>query len=333
MAVWPLIDHVDIYLKADILNGGIVLVDLPGLSDIVESRAAVARRHFQNLSVTAIVTPCVRAADERTAVNLMTENQELNMRMDGKFDGHNFCVVLSKTDDIDPYPMAKKEGWNKELKAIADLRAKVQECDAAINAHKLLIDDLRKAKKSAKDPSERQGIEDKLEKLGKVKKWKTRARKGWRAEIKNKGGAIFHRAIQVRNRVLEKRILDHLQRRHEAFLSHTPDALTEFKPAKIFPVSMKTYWGLREEGSAPSVEGFPTVAYTGIPALAAWLRDATIPHRERHLISLLNRYRGLWTMFRLGPTTSARGTRFGFPRSKSRPGSLIRSATSFFRFV
>ncbi|KXX82154.1 Nuclear GTPase SLIP-GC [Madurella mycetomatis] len=75
MAIWPLINHVDIYLKADIVKGGIVLVDVPGLLDIVESRAAVARKHYQNLSVTAIVTPCVRAADERTAVNLMTETK------------------------------------------------------------------------------------------------------------------------------------------------------------------------------------------------------------------------------------------------------------------
>ncbi|GAB1316143.1 hypothetical protein MFIFM68171_06353 [Madurella fahalii] len=292
MAVWPLIDHVDIYLKADILKGGIVLVDLPGLSDIVESRAAVARKHYQNLSVTAIVAPCVRAADERTAVNLMTENQELNMRMDGKFDGHNFCVVLSKTDDIDAYAVGKREGWIEEVKAISDLAEEFQNCDAIAKTCKSTADSLRKAKKGAKDESERQGIEAKIKKLNKTRKRQTKAKKQCRAEFRNRKGALCHHSIQARNRILERRILDHLRQRQEAFLSHSPDASTEFTPAQIFPVSMKAYWGLREK-NATAVEGFPKPAYTGIPALAAWLRDATIPHRERHVISLLNRYRGL----------------------------------------
>ncbi|KXX78806.1 hypothetical protein MMYC01_205666 [Madurella mycetomatis] len=139
----------------------------------------------------------------------------------------------------------------------------------------------------------KKSIETKLKKLDKVKKRHTRDKKRWRAEIRNARGANFHYAIQARNPVLEKRILDHLRQRHATFLSHSPGASTGFAPTKIFPVSMKAYWGLREEENASLVEGFPTAAYTGIPALATWLRDVTIPYRERHVISLLSRYREL----------------------------------------
>ncbi|KAL2135767.1 hypothetical protein VTI74DRAFT_6972 [Chaetomium olivicolor] len=62
---WPLIEEVRIYVKAEILRHGIILVDLPGLSDMVEDRAAVAEGYYQNLSVTAIVTPAIRAVDEK----------------------------------------------------------------------------------------------------------------------------------------------------------------------------------------------------------------------------------------------------------------------------
>lgn len=59
MAVWPLIDHVRVYVKSEILRGGIVLVDLPGLGEIVETRAAVARNFYNKLTVSIVVTPSV----------------------------------------------------------------------------------------------------------------------------------------------------------------------------------------------------------------------------------------------------------------------------------
>lgn len=206
MAVWPLIDHVDIYVKADILKGGLVLVDLPGLSDIVESRAAVARKYYQNLSVTAIVSPYVRAADERTAVNLMTENQELNMRMDGKFDSHSFCVVLSKSDDIDFGAVAKQEGWSNDLKAMADFAEQLERCDRSFQYCKKTAEDLRKTKKAAKDGSEKESIEAKLKKYNRAKKGLLKREKTLKASRRILRGTLVHRSIQARNRVLKKRI-------------------------------------------------------------------------------------------------------------------------------
>jgi hypothetical protein len=41
ITAWPLIDEVRIYVKSDILKHGIVLVDLPGLSDMVRTPSAL----------------------------------------------------------------------------------------------------------------------------------------------------------------------------------------------------------------------------------------------------------------------------------------------------
>lgn len=99
-AAWPLINEVKVFVRSNVLKNGIVLVDLPGLADNVESRAVVAQNYFSKLSVTAIVAPIIRARNEQTAVNLMTENQQYCMQMDGKFHKKSFCVILSKMDDI-----------------------------------------------------------------------------------------------------------------------------------------------------------------------------------------------------------------------------------------
>jgi hypothetical protein len=108
-AAWPLINEVRVFVRSNVLKNGIVLVDLPGLADSVASRASVAQNYFSKLSVTAIVTPVVRALNEQTAVNLMTENQQLCLQMDGKFHKKSFCVILSKMDDINTTDYLKQQ--------------------------------------------------------------------------------------------------------------------------------------------------------------------------------------------------------------------------------
>ena len=56
---------------------------------------------FNKLAINVVVTPCIRAADERTGRELMDENQDLSLRMNDQCDSRNFCVVLTKQDDIE----------------------------------------------------------------------------------------------------------------------------------------------------------------------------------------------------------------------------------------
>ncbi len=98
---WPLITEARLFVKAPLLKHGIVLVDLPGLSDAVESRAQVTEKYRQKLGITAIVTPARRAIDEKTGVQLMSEYQTLRMQLDGAYHKKGFCVVVSQIDEID----------------------------------------------------------------------------------------------------------------------------------------------------------------------------------------------------------------------------------------
>ncbi|KAI1637729.1 hypothetical protein F4809DRAFT_660792 [Biscogniauxia mediterranea] len=121
-AAWPLIDEVQIFVKSDILKNGVVLVDLPGTGDSVESRAAVAERYYTKLAATMIITPISRAADESTSVKLMSHHQEMSMKLDGKFHKKNYCVVLSHIDQIDRAAALRKP----EAKSNQELQGYIQ---------------------------------------------------------------------------------------------------------------------------------------------------------------------------------------------------------------
>lgn len=151
-AAWPLINEVKVFVRSNVLKNGVVLVDLPGLADNVESRASVAQNYFSKLSVTAVVAPIIRARNEQTAVNLMTENQQYQMQMDGKFHKKSFCVILSKMDDINVATYltqhsteAKRDQalqtWRDSLKA---LDREFNEIKSEMSAHKQLLKQLNR---------------------------------------------------------------------------------------------------------------------------------------------------------------------------------------------
>ena len=134
---WPLIDEVRVFVKSDILRHGIVLVDLPGLADAVESRQAVAQRYFPKLTLTTIVSKIQRGADNQTGVKLMNEHQEVCMQMDNKFHKKGFCVVLSKMDDIDVESFLLQH--TKEADGDQELQKNIQlldECTADLKSEK-----------------------------------------------------------------------------------------------------------------------------------------------------------------------------------------------------
>ncbi|KAK4128537.1 hypothetical protein N657DRAFT_676305 [Parathielavia appendiculata] len=89
---WPLIEGIRIDVKSEILKHGIILV---------EDRSAMVEHYYQKLSVTAIVTPAIRAVDLKTGVKLMGNYQELRMQLNGKYHKDNICVVISKIDDME----------------------------------------------------------------------------------------------------------------------------------------------------------------------------------------------------------------------------------------
>lgn len=74
MEFWPLIRMVRLYVKAPALATGAVVVDLPGVHDSNQARAAVAESYMKQCTGLWIVAPITRAVDDKSAKNLLGDS-------------------------------------------------------------------------------------------------------------------------------------------------------------------------------------------------------------------------------------------------------------------
>jgi GTP-binding protein EngB required for normal cell division len=310
-AAWPLIKEVKIFVRSDVLRNGIVLVDLPGLADNVESRATIAREYFRKLSVTAVVAPIIRARNEQTGVQLMTENQQLSMQMDGKYHKNSFCVVLSKMDDINVNTYLKQH----HAEAKSDLALQGWRAQS-----ELLVSEFGKLKMAKKKQAQIiKAIEDEITKVQAADDVETVTRKRalgalqqQKADAMTKNfeldtainktieqgkrldARVLHWCIQHRNSLVKGEIQqDFAKRQKRLLISSKKQDLYDGK-VDIFPISASAFWKVKEDMETPL--GFPAVQYTGVPAFTHWLRHATVPDREKHLDRVLNTLQGLFNM-------------------------------------
>lgn len=310
-AAWPLIKEVKIFVRSDVLRNGIVLVDLPGLADNVESRATVAREYFRKLSVTAIVTPIIRARNEQTGVQLMTQNQQLSMQMDGKYHKNSFCVLLSKMDDINANTYLKQHS----VEAKSDLGLQ-----GWLAQYHLLRTEFANLKRAKKEQTQSiKGIEDGIakiqaaddaetvagkQKLGVLREQKTDAiTQNYELDMlmnknteqsKRLDARILHWCIQQRNSLVKGEIQQDFAKRQKRLLISSKKQDLYDGNVSIFPISASAFWKVKEDREKPN--GFPTAQYTGVPAFTHWLRYATVPDREKHLDRVLNTLQGLFIM-------------------------------------
>lgn len=98
MQLWPLIRVVRIYVKADALSTGAILVDLPGMHDSNAARMKVAENYMKRCSAHWIVAPINRAVNDKVARDLLNKNFKTQLQMDDAFDDITF--ICTKTDDI-----------------------------------------------------------------------------------------------------------------------------------------------------------------------------------------------------------------------------------------
>ncbi|KAI0168301.1 hypothetical protein BJ166DRAFT_611252 [Pestalotiopsis sp. NC0098] len=112
---WPLIKVVRMFIKADVLSTGAVIVDLPGVQDSNAARAAVAENYIKNCKYVWVVAPITRAVDDKTARKLMGESFKLQLKLDGKYDRVSF--ICSKTDDISVVEASNSFRLDEEISA------------------------------------------------------------------------------------------------------------------------------------------------------------------------------------------------------------------------
>ncbi|KAI0417762.1 hypothetical protein F5X98DRAFT_363502 [Xylaria grammica] len=309
-AAWPLIEQVELFVKSDILRNGVVLVDLPGLGDAVESRALVAERSFDQLTATLIVAQATRAADNSTAVGLMSMNQEVAMMMDGTLHKETFCVCLSQIDQIDRKAALRKPDakanvdlqlWLEEEEAHKiTVKAKLKEQKLAKKAMKKLRTAMKKQQKSRKETVAKVALrrlkEDKRAQkliLAKVSQEITRSKR----DLTEADGKITFTCIQARNEYLRDRIRSDFKKRQARLVAKTGIQPTYDGQVAVCPTSAKAFWDCKNE--VKRTTGFPSEAYTGIPGLASWIRSATVPKREEHVNELLNRLQAQFNIIKL----------------------------------
>ncbi|OTA96176.1 hypothetical protein M434DRAFT_28035 [Hypoxylon sp. CO27-5] len=315
-AAWPLIDEVDIFVKSDILRNGVVLVDLPGLADSVESRAAVAQAYFSKLIATLIVSPARRAADDSTSVKLMSDHQELRMKMDGKFHKRSYCIVISQTDQIDRRSAlrTRQAKANPKLQELleeeSDLKSKKQEKTEQLKKARKQIAELQKASKSA--TSKKKEPEKSSRGVSKIRP-KVRDESGIKAQratvsrieeqidavkkkLKDVEGHILFLCVKDRNEFLEDRIQQDFQRRQAVISDGDQGCFKDTYDGRvsICPISAKAFWQC--DADEEPVVGFPTRFYSGIPNLSQWIRNATIQERETHANSMLRELHRLYNL-------------------------------------
>lgn len=99
MALWPIIRVVRIFVRANALSTGVVLVDLPGTADSNAARSAVANKYMAECTSVWVVARITRAVDDKEAKNLLGRSSRIQMKMDGAYSHLTF--VATQTDGID----------------------------------------------------------------------------------------------------------------------------------------------------------------------------------------------------------------------------------------
>lgn len=98
-ASWPLVSVVRLYVASDILRGGLVLVDVPGVLDSNTSRAMRAKKYIQECSAVCIVAPAIRAGSDATLHGLVDDALR-QVQYSNRLD--RVVLICTKSDDFNP---------------------------------------------------------------------------------------------------------------------------------------------------------------------------------------------------------------------------------------
>ena len=90
---WPLVSKITVHMQARILRDGLVLADLPGVSDMNQTRVEATREYMKKCGTVVIAHPAPRVLSHDTVHTNLVECSR-----SGKL--YSTVVVCTKTDDI-----------------------------------------------------------------------------------------------------------------------------------------------------------------------------------------------------------------------------------------
>ncbi|KAI9148121.1 Nuclear GTPase SLIP-GC [Paramyrothecium foliicola] len=285
---WPLVEVVDFYLNVDnVLRHGITLVDLPGEMDALESRSKVAHSYYQKLDQLMVVTPGDRAADNRTAMDLLKEEQILDMDADGKTE--SLCVVITKVDLLDWVSFVENE-WNPEdisedlpaLKSRYDIISK--KCQRLTSRINYIQSD--SPQNDFDDDDSETGDEDNLSMNLKSASLQTllSTRQPLEEEMYAINGKCLRACIDARSHDSKMKFQEHFDMIRNSFRSgDQPKVSTQLD---VFPVSS---FAQKRYATGKRIAGFDDAVATGFKPLEEWLIQGSLKKRDKHSDRLLRR--------------------------------------------
>ena len=322
-AVWPIVEMVDIFLPADILKNGVVLVDLPGEMDAVESRSRVARDFYIKLDRLMVVSPCERATDNRTAIELLRPDRVIDLDADGKLEPGCLAVVITKIDLMNWLAYADEisgddegnESGSSAFKEIFGLRedykSKTEKLDKLNDTIEQLEQNSDSHSNSDQDNAGDDTIYTASSAQGHVRDPLSRTR-GAELKVKYKeqnereenDPNDLRRPCQDRAKIEEKlkeldqaglrACIDFRSQRHKKEFQNHLDIMRNNILAKkrhkvttdvgFFPISSTAYQNLQKK---QPMDGFPDEQATGFVDLKDWIVRQSLPERERQATARL----------------------------------------------
>ncbi|KAH9886592.1 hypothetical protein F4778DRAFT_798307 [Xylariomycetidae sp. FL2044] len=302
-ATWPLIESVNVYVKSEILQNGVTLVDMPGLGDSSDVRSGVSAKIRKKLESTIVVTPAVRALDEKTAFSLMNDSHEIQMRMNGKMTKQSFCIVTTKIDEtaLDTSETQRARSKNnaeleKDIEAVTQLQYRKKKINEAYESSEKTLEDKRSKLSTMREmadkaPDLQPTVDDAEKELIGCEK----ARDQYAQKLKKLNDSItFYEGRRAflycreQSRHIRQRARVHFKKRQDRHRQRVGRAVVDGDAdtkVHVFPTCAPAYWKIKkEEGVVP---GFPSVEYTGVPSFRKWIRHATLSKRDEHASQIL----------------------------------------------
>lgn len=255
---WPLVEMVDVFVKADILRSGIVLVDLPGEMDALETRSQVARRYYNKLDRLMVMAPGDRAFDNRTAIELIREDQAMDLEADGMIRDSGLCVVVTKVDQMDWRSFVETEWPADEIPPV--VLVMMEELEGKRN-------ELSRVEQGDTEPS---GLVDR--------------RRAVADEMRRLDALCFGKCIEARSNDTRRTFQEYVDRIRNSMRAKTAAKVST--ELDVFPVSSKAHQALARGQPEPA---FHAARSTGIDDLKAWMLRGSLPRREEHADGILHR--------------------------------------------
>ncbi|KAK4147453.1 uncharacterized protein C8A04DRAFT_24703 [Dichotomopilus funicola] len=302
------------------------MVDLPGLSDVVQSRADVATKFARKIDITVIVTPARRAIDEKTGVQLMSDYQTLRMQLEGKYHKKSFCVVVSQVDEIDcdifmtsdvrarrnellqadtalittlTGKSAELEGNHRYQTAeLARAKAKLAKLETKIATLQLTGGGSQKKpmpkhiqQRLAKALSSKKELEKGQQQLQKAVDRAAQKQGEHDRALRLTRGRQKWECVWLRNQHIIEAIKRDFAQRQKTLARGMKNQSEYDGSVDVIPVSATAF---RDQLKGREPLGFMTAKHTGIPKLRQFLGDVTLEKREQRLDAMLNTLRRLF---------------------------------------